>query len=586
MRSERWYWLVVFCTVSIGIHWLLLMNSRSFGYKGPVLKPAEIEVALEPLKEPTPPPKPVVKEKPKPLPKTEPKHVVKPAVLVARKASPVPKPVTVASIATPTVKDIVPVHEKAPIVERHEQPILPTNVTRAKAPTDVRPVTPDIGGLPDKLKKETPLTLGSPIARKDAGSPRRIASVRPDLFVGGGGAPAPAIIPGGHGGARGPEAPPEDVNFNGGGRGGENLPKEAPRIGGGGGRHIMSVENPLAKDTIPEERPGLGPGVGSGEGNGRSGGVGSGRGKGIGTNLNGKLAVASLRSKPGAGIGAGEGNKIGTRPPGGGHGTGSELPGTGGDGLGYGRGKGTGIGNGNGFGEGDGNGGSRTGTGDGGVRVASNRGIPFGDVTGLLLGDPNGGRGHGGGPGGVGRGAIFSPRPVSAGGGGGRLRIVYALDISGSMRDGNKIGKAQDALRKALSELRPYDSFNIVTFRRDVFKMADGLLPATVQNIQKGLDYINHIEIGDGTNLSGALDLALSMPGATHIFVASDGEPNGGISDFGELRKFVISRNSAKVRILTLAIGQGEQFKGMALLKGVAEDNNGTFSYVNVQLIK
>ena len=277
---------------------------------------------------------------------------------------------------------------------------------------------------------------------------------------------------------------------------------------------------------------------------------------------------------------------MGTRSPRGGRGTGSELPGTGGEGLGYGRGKGIGSGNGNGFGEGDGNGGTVKGTGEGGIRIASNRGIPFGDVSGLLLGDANGGRGTGGGPGGIGRGAIFGPKLVSGGGGGGRLRIVYALDISGSMRDGNKIGKAQEAMRKALSELKPYDSFNIVTFKHDVYKMADGLLPANPQNIQRGLDYVNHIEIGDGTNLSGALDLALSMPGATHIFVASDGEPNGGINDFGELRKFVLNRNTAKVKILTLAIGQGEQFKGMALLKGVAEDNNGTFSYVNVQLIK
>ena len=249
---------------------------------------------------------------------------------------------------------------------------------------------------------------------------------------------------------------------------------------------------------------------------------------------------------------------MGTRSPRGGRGTGSELPGTGGEGLGYGRGKGIGSGNGNGFGEGDGNGGTVKGTGEGGIRIASNRGIPFGDVSGLLLGDANGGRGTGGGPGGIGRGAIFGPKLVSGGGGGGRLRIVYALDISGSMRDGNKIGKAQEAMRKALSELKPYDSFNIVTFKHDVYKMADGLLPANPQNIQRGLDYVNHIEIGDGTNLSGALDLALSMPGATHIFVASDGEPNGGINDFGELRKFVLNRNTAKVKILTLAIGQGE----------------------------
>ncbi len=191
--------------------------------------------------------------------------------------------------------------------------------------------------------------------------------------------------------------------FSGGGAGGTKLPSVAPRLGGGGGRSVLSANNPLAKDAIPEDRPGLGPGRGGGLGAGAGGGAGYARGTGIGTDPNGKVALGTLRRKPGSGIGAGTGAGIGTRSPGGGRGAGAELPGTGGTGFGSGRGSGVGVGD--GFRPGMGSGGVARGGGAGGGRVALNRGIPFGDITGILRGDPRGGRRHRWRPGGTGRGA-------------------------------------------------------------------------------------------------------------------------------------------------------------------------------------
>jgi len=335
-----------------------------------------------------------------------------------------------------------------------------------------------------------------------------------------------------------------------------------PRTGGGGGKSILTGgANPLG-DGIPEDKPGIGPGKNGGQGTGANGGAGFAKGPGVGIDPAGK--VASLRGKPGAGIGnAPSGSGIGTKPPGGGRGRGAELPGTGGTGTGYGRGKGTGVGDGS----------------DDDAPPARMRGVPFGNVAGLLGGGGDGGPRSGA----PGRGAVFGTRV--AGGGDGVIHIVYALDISGSMRDGHKIDKAKEALKKALGELRRTDTFNIIVFKRDASTFREDSVYATVANVANARAFVDEIRIGDGTNISRAIDLAFDMNGITHLYLMSDGEPNGGINDFNELRRYIRAKNTRGIKITTLALGLGENFPGVQLLKGIAEDNNGAFDYIDMRRI-
>ena len=55
----------------------------------------------------------------------------------------------------------------------------------------------------------------------------------------------------------------------------------------------------------------------------------------------------------------------------------------------------------------------------------------------------------------AGRGAVFGAGPT--GGGGAPVSIVYVMDVSRRMQEGDKIGKAKEALKKALSELKAVD---------------------------------------------------------------------------------------------------------------------------------
>lgn len=553
MKVERWYWLMAFVAVSLCLHVGMLYKSRTFGSVG-FDKPGTVEVTLLP-----PEPEPVAKPEKLPDPpvvaKVEQPEPQKPEVIPPQKEENIP----LADIAPPA-------QYRPPVRVRLDEPEDPEQKEPPLIQPDERvPVKPNAEpGGEDPTKEEKPLPFGLP-DRPKSNEPLRTAQAKVNLPQMSGGSPAPSTVLGGIGGAKAPDAPPEDVIYNRGGAGGENLPKETARTGGGGGKSLLSVENPLAKESQPDDRPGLGPGRRGGEGTGTGGGVGFVAGRGVGVNPNGKVALGTLgKTKPGIGLGAGKGDGIGTNPPPG-KGTGSELPGTGGEeGTGYGRGKGVGV-------------------GDGETRgiAGIDRGIPFGSASGLLKdGDPDGGGGKNGGPGGPGRGAVFGARPVSSKGG--RMAVVYVLDISGSMSRRNKIGKAQEALKQALSELKRTDTFNIVVFAGYPQSFFDKMVPATTENVTQAMNDIDAIELRDGTNFSDAMASAFTFRKISHVFLMSDGEPSGGIRDPVELRTFIKEKNTENVTVLTLALGLGETNPGFELLKAIAEDNHGKYSYVNL----
>lgn len=646
MRIERWWWLGLFLVVSAGIHVLVGLKSPTFQTPVPPARTTEIEVALEPIREDPPKQeKPKPEPKPKPAPVKQPAAVRKPVVHPSSRPRTAVRPQRPAPQMAKSVLPTVPKPEAGGIDPKKEEKPLPLglvtgsksipariHINPAETPAKIdRPVPnpaiarTDVPDAPNVSAPKNDLKLAprqvSSAASSDAsrvnpfasanvagdekpmgpekaagaGAPRLTRMARNDISFAGGGSPSPAPTPGGKGGFKAPEAPKEDILYsNGGGRGGANLPKLPARTGGGGGLDFLAAhsDNPLA-EKVRDEKAGLGLGTGGGQGVGAGGGLGSSRGQGVGTDPHGKVLLGLARGGVGPGLGnAASGRGTGTRPPGGGRGTGAELPGTGGTGAGYGSGTGVGFGNGAGAGLATGGGGRGLGRGPGfggagggiaasgiGTRMALSRGIPFGDINGLLTGgSPNGGGGRGGGPGGKGSGAGGK----SPSDGDDIMRMVYCLDSSGSMRDNNKIGKAKEALKKALSELKPHDWFKLIHFDGEVHVYVPTLLRATPENVTKALVYIDAIETRPGTNMSGALDQALTGERITHIFLLSDGKPSAGIQDPRLLRAMVKEKNQYHAQIITLALGVGEQFDGIPLLKGLAEDTEGKFAYVNL----
>lgn len=242
--------------------------------------------------------------------------------------------------------------------------------------------------------------------------------------------------------------------------------------------------------------------------------------------------------------------------------------------------------------------GRSTGSGadEGGRGGGMTRGLPFGDPGGVLQGgDQNGGGGHGGGPGGPGSGNAYG----GGGGAGAPVHVVYLVDVSESMRDDDKIGKARAALRQALSELQPEDSFDLIYFADDQHVFSGRrLAPATPENIARAGSYLANLRPRGATNLSAAIDRALSLPDVSHIVLISDGEPTLGVGteldekaqevviDDDALLEWVRRRNREGVHILTIDLGVSDQFEGTELLHDMAAQNGGKFLAINVSRLR
>lgn len=104
---------------------------------------------------------------------------------------------------------------------------------------------------------------------------------------------------------------------------------------------------------------------------------------------------------------------------------------------------------------------------------------------------------------------------------------VFVVDVSGSM-NGFPLDISKTLLRNLVTNLTPEDRFNVILFAGTSNILANASLPATGENIQKAIGFIDRQEGSGGTNLLPALERALTLPRNTEglsrsIVVATDG---------------------------------------------------------------
>jgi Mg-chelatase subunit ChlD len=106
-----------------------------------------------------------------------------------------------------------------------------------------------------------------------------------------------------------------------------------------------------------------------------------------------------------------------------------------------------------------------------------------------------------------------------------------AVDVSGSM-SGTKLEQAKSALQQALGTLGPNDRFRVITFSSAVRAFRDGPVAATTANLTDAREFVDGLAAEGGTNLAGALEAALDVPGddgrLVQIILVSDGMPSVG----------------------------------------------------------
>ncbi len=161
--------------------------------------------------------------------------------------------------------------------------------------------------------------------------------------------------------------------------------------------------------------------------------------------------------------------------------------------------------------------------------------------------------------------------------------VVFCVDTSGSMLQEGKLQQAQAALRYCLQHLRPQDRFNLVQFNTRVKQFRPKLVPATQENIQAALQYVDSLRARGGTAMAEALQRSLHMleeqkPRRVRmIFFSTDGYPTIGLRDPDKLLKQFTKSNTQGVRLFVF--GQGMDVN-TRLLDLLALQNRGSAEYL------
>lgn len=166
----------------------------------------------------------------------------------------------------------------------------------------------------------------------------------------------------------------------------------------------------------------------------------------------------------------------------------------------------------------------------------------------------------------------IAPRPVPR-------DLTFVLDVSGSM-SGEKIEQARAAGKQFLRSLSPADRFRLIDFSSDVRTFHDDFAYADRENIRAAERYLDALEAQGSTNISGALDEALSVPQRAGrlaiVLFLTDGLPTVGERDGGAIASSVAKRRGSR-RVFTFGVGSD---LNISLIEQLALEGRGTASFV------
>ena len=164
------------------------------------------------------------------------------------------------------------------------------------------------------------------------------------------------------------------------------------------------------------------------------------------------------------------------------------------------------------------------------------------------------------------------PRPVPR-------DLTFVIDVSGSM-SGQKIEQARAAGKQILNTLSPTDRFRLIDFSSDVRTFRDGFSTATRENLHAAERYLDQLDAQGSTNISGALDEALStaiQPGRLPIILfLTDGQPTVGERDPSVIASHVAKERGSR-RLFTFGVGAD---LNVSLIEQLAIEGRGTASFV------
>jgi hypothetical protein len=159
-------------------------------------------------------------------------------------------------------------------------------------------------------------------------------------------------------------------------------------------------------------------------------------------------------------------------------------------------------------------------------------------------------------------------------------KFVFVIDRSQSMgTDGlGVIRAARDELSRAVSELKENHEFQIVAYHdRTVTISVRQMLPATDENKRRVKPFMENLVALGSTEHRYGLVAALAFKPDAIVFMTDGGYPG---LNHGEIKE--IRRMAGSTQIHCIQFGSGPLQQSTNFMKQLAEQNDGSFSYIDV----
>ena len=155
------------------------------------------------------------------------------------------------------------------------------------------------------------------------------------------------------------------------------------------------------------------------------------------------------------------------------------------------------------------------------------------------------------------------------------MEMIFVLDCSGSMM-GVPLAQAKAAAEMALRRLGPDDTFQIIRFSDSASAFAPQPVPATEEHRRRGLQYLESLNSGGGTQALAGIRAALGFRHESDKlrFVAflTDGYIGNEVEIFAE-----IEQRLGATRVFSLGVGSSVN---RYLLEGMARLGRGAVAYI------
>lgn len=159
--------------------------------------------------------------------------------------------------------------------------------------------------------------------------------------------------------------------------------------------------------------------------------------------------------------------------------------------------------------------------------------------------------------------------------------LVFVIDVSGSMDQGNRLGLVKQALSLLLDQLTPEDRIGIVTYS----DTAEVLLEPTADH-EAARAAIDRLATRASTNVEAGLTLAYDLvdrsfrPGASHrLILCSDGVANVGVTGPEGILGRIERESRRGIELTTVGFGMGNY--NDALMEQLADQGDGRYAYVD-----